>query len=108
MPYSLLSYALGLTTIKASHFFIASLLGILPCSLAYVYAGAAAQDVSELLDMVGLGPADEQADPSKRSKAYALVAVVVACVIAVWALSVWARRWLNRLAAVPAVQVEVV
>ena len=43
-PFNLLNYALGLTRIKLSHYFIASYLSMLPGAIAYTYLGYAGRE----------------------------------------------------------------
>jgi uncharacterized membrane protein YdjX (TVP38/TMEM64 family) len=49
LPFNLLNYAFGLTAVPLSRYVLASWLGMLPGTLMYVYLGATAQDLSELL-----------------------------------------------------------
>ncbi len=44
-PFSLLNYLLGLTSIRAGSYVLATLLGMIPGILLFVYIGAAARDV---------------------------------------------------------------
>jgi uncharacterized membrane protein YdjX (TVP38/TMEM64 family) len=41
LPYNLLNYALGLTSIRLSHFTLATLFGMIPIDIAYSYLGYA-------------------------------------------------------------------
>ena len=43
-PFNLLNYALGLTRIKLSHYFVASYLSMLPGAIAYTYLGYAGRE----------------------------------------------------------------
>ncbi len=43
-PFTLLNYLLGLTTVRASSYALANLLGMLPGTFLYVYIGATARE----------------------------------------------------------------
>jgi uncharacterized membrane protein YdjX (TVP38/TMEM64 family) len=45
-PFSIANYAFGVTSIKASHYFYATLLGTLPSNAVYVYLGAVTGQVT--------------------------------------------------------------
>lgn len=47
-PFSLLSYAFGLTRVKLKHYVLASWIGMLPGTLMYVYIGSLAGDLATL------------------------------------------------------------
>lgn len=53
LPFNLLNYALGLTRVRLRDYLLASLLGMLPGTLLYVYLGSLVTSASELL---GGGP----------------------------------------------------
>lgn len=57
MPYNLLNYALGLTSVRLTHFVVASL-GMVPGALLYVYSGWVAGDLAAAAgeEAVGRGP----------------------------------------------------
>ncbi len=46
-PFTMLNYLLGLTTVRASSYVLANLLGMLPGTFLYVYIGATARDALE-------------------------------------------------------------
>jgi uncharacterized membrane protein YdjX (TVP38/TMEM64 family) len=46
-PFVLLNYAYGLTSVRPVAYFFASWIGMLPATVAYVYAGSLAADVSQ-------------------------------------------------------------
>lgn len=48
-PFSLLNYALGLTSVRARDYVAASLLGMLPVTFLYVYLGSVVTSAGELL-----------------------------------------------------------
>ena len=48
-PFNLLNYGLGLTAVRLRDYFFASWIGMLPGTILYVYLGAAAGDLSQLL-----------------------------------------------------------
>jgi uncharacterized membrane protein YdjX (TVP38/TMEM64 family) len=82
VPFNLLNYALGLTTVRFSDYLIASL-GMLPGTFLYVYYGKIAGDVARLA-----GP-----DPVWGSPAYyALLGIGLAATIAVTAVVTRAAR----------------
>ena len=48
-PFSLLNYALGLTKVPLQTYVLVSWLGMIPCTLLYVYLGSIAQNLTALL-----------------------------------------------------------
>lgn len=51
LPFTALNYLFGLTRVKGLNFTLATWLGMLPTSIAYVYLGAATGDLSRALAM---------------------------------------------------------
>jgi uncharacterized membrane protein YdjX (TVP38/TMEM64 family) len=49
LPFDVLNYALGLTSVKLRDYVIASWLGMLPATILYVYAGSVVRDFATLL-----------------------------------------------------------
>jgi uncharacterized membrane protein YdjX (TVP38/TMEM64 family) len=49
LPFAVLNYALGLTSVNLSDYILASWLGMLPATILYVYIGSVVQDVASLL-----------------------------------------------------------
>ncbi len=47
-PFNLLNYALGLTKVSFKHYALASLIGMLPGGLMYVYFGSAARSIADV------------------------------------------------------------
>jgi uncharacterized membrane protein YdjX (TVP38/TMEM64 family) len=47
LPFTMLNYLLGLTTVRTSSYVLANLLGMLPGTILYVYIGATARDALE-------------------------------------------------------------
>jgi uncharacterized membrane protein YdjX (TVP38/TMEM64 family) len=47
-PFNMLNYALGLTKVSFKHYALATLIGILPGGLMYVYFGTAARSLAEV------------------------------------------------------------
>jgi uncharacterized membrane protein YdjX (TVP38/TMEM64 family) len=47
-PFNLLNYSLGLTPVRFSHYAIASLIGMIPAGLMYVYIGAVAGSLAAI------------------------------------------------------------
>jgi uncharacterized membrane protein YdjX (TVP38/TMEM64 family) len=85
-PFSLLNYALGLTSVSLRDFFFASWIGMLPGTLMYVYLGSVIADLGKL-------------DPNRRSKSpleWALYALgLVATVVVTTYVARLARRALG-------------
>ena len=48
-PYNLLNYTLGLTSVRLTHYVLASFLGMLPGTVLFVYLGSLVTSVGELL-----------------------------------------------------------
>lgn len=48
LPFALLNYALGLTSVKLRDYVLASWLGMLPATILYVYAGSVARDFASV------------------------------------------------------------
>lgn len=49
LPFFLLNYAFGITAVKARQYVLGSWLGMLPATLAYVYAGSVAANLGQAL-----------------------------------------------------------
>jgi uncharacterized membrane protein YdjX (TVP38/TMEM64 family) len=49
IPFNMLNYALGLTSIRLRDYALASWIGMLPATVLYVYLGSIMNDVSDLL-----------------------------------------------------------
>jgi len=50
LPFALLYYALGLTSVRLRDYVLASWAGMLPATVLYVYLGSAVRDLTSLLD----------------------------------------------------------
>jgi uncharacterized membrane protein YdjX (TVP38/TMEM64 family) len=50
IPFALLNYGLGLTSIRLRDYVLASWLGMLPATILYVYLGSAVHKIGDLLD----------------------------------------------------------
>ncbi len=48
LPFALLNYALGLTSVKLRDYVLASWLGMLPATILYVYAGSVVRDLASV------------------------------------------------------------
>lgn len=48
LPFALLNYAFGLTSVKLRDYVLASWLGMLPTTILYVYAGSAVRDLASV------------------------------------------------------------
>ncbi len=48
LPFALLNYALGLTSVRLRDYILASWLGMLPATILYVYAGSVVRDLGSL------------------------------------------------------------
>lgn len=49
LPFAVLNYALGLTSVRLRDYILASWLGMLPATILYVYAGSVVRDLATLL-----------------------------------------------------------
>jgi uncharacterized membrane protein YdjX (TVP38/TMEM64 family) len=47
-PFNFLNYALGLTRVSFGHYALASLIGMIPAGLMYVYFGSAARSLADV------------------------------------------------------------
>lgn len=86
-PFNLLNYAFGLTGVSFRHYFWASLVGMLPGTVMYVYAGALAGDLA------ALGTGRAQRTPGQWALTVAGFIATVAVTVHVTRI---ARRALNR------------
>lgn len=83
LPFTILNYSFGLTRVSGRRFTTATWLGMIPTSLAYVYLGAAAGDLTRAMAM------DEPLGPAT----YAMWAAATLSVVAiVWLITRRARR----------------
>ncbi len=87
IPYGLLNYAYGITTVRARDYLLASWIGMLPGSLLYVYAGTAAATLAEVIN--GKASMGERGD-------ILLWLGLVATVAVIGLLTYFARRELAR------------
>ena len=87
LPFFLLNYAFGVTSVKLREYVLGSWLGMIPATLAYVYAGSVAANLAQALSgQIKLGPS-----------AWALLGVGFAATIGVVVLVTRiARRQLDR------------
>ena len=49
LPFNILNYALGLTSIRLRDYMLASWIGMFPATVLYVYLGSIMNDISDLL-----------------------------------------------------------
>ena len=49
LPFNILNYALGLTSIRLRNYMLASWIGMFPATVLYVYMGSVINDISDLL-----------------------------------------------------------
>lgn len=49
LPFDVLNYALGLTSVRLRDYVVASWLGMLPATILYVYAGSVVGDLASLV-----------------------------------------------------------
>lgn len=75
-PFSFFNYAFGVTSIKASHYLYATLLGTLPSNAVYVYLGAVTGDVA--------GGADVGRDRTPMEWVLLIGGLVVAVALAIY------------------------
>ncbi len=88
LPFSILNYSFGLTRVDGRRFTLATWLGMFPTSIAYVYLGAAAGDLTRALAM------DEPPGPGT----YALWGLGFLAVVAiVWLITHRARQELREI-----------
>ncbi len=73
IPYNLLNYLYGATPVRASVYFIATAIGMLPAIGLYVYLGSIARDIGEIMS--------DEATPSELG--YWLLAFGTAAIVAV-------------------------
>jgi uncharacterized membrane protein YdjX (TVP38/TMEM64 family) len=86
LPFSVLNYSFGLTRVGARRFLFATWLGMFPTSIAYVYVGAAAGDLTRAMAM----------DEPPGLTTYALWGLGLAAVVAiVWLITRRARQELD-------------
>ena len=70
---------------------------MIPCTVAYVYAGAAVSDVEALLAQLGFGePSDLEPDAGGWSSTMVLASVVIFMLL-MWVMMVYAKRALERM-----------
>lgn len=75
LPFNLLNYAFGLTTVSLPHFLAASWIGMLPGTTVYVYLGSIAKSLTDLAEgRVMSGPAE---------RIFLVVGLVVTLIVAV-------------------------
>jgi uncharacterized membrane protein YdjX (TVP38/TMEM64 family) len=87
IPYGLLNYAYGITTVRVRDYLLASWIGMLPGSLLYVYAGTAAATLAAVIS----GRA-----PMGRDDDVLLWLGLVATIAVIGLLTYFARRELAR------------
>jgi uncharacterized membrane protein YdjX (TVP38/TMEM64 family) len=88
LPYNLLNYAFGLTTVPFRQYVLASWIGMLPATVMYVYVGSAASSLAALL-------AGERPPAAGQQVLFALG--LVATVAATIVVTRTARRALNEI-----------
>lgn len=71
---------------------------MIPCTVAYVYAGAAAADLPALLAIMGFGESSDGGDPSSRWSAFSLLFGLVLLLVLMWLAMAYTRRALARFA----------
>ena len=87
IPYGLLNYTYGITTVRVRDYLLASWIGMLPASLLYVYAGTAAATLAAVIS----GRA-----PMARDDDVLLWLGLVATIAVIGLLTYFARRELAR------------
>lgn len=92
IPFTLLNYALGLTSVRLKDYIIASWIGMLPATVVYVYFGALAGDIHHLLHGDFL---------SGNSHRWLIWTGFAAAVTFVWIITRMARRALHRNIRIP-------
>lgn len=87
IPFNLLNYAYGITSVRPGVHFVATTLGMLPAVALYVYLGMLARDLGQILS--------GEATPSALG--YWIVAIgIAAIVVLTWAIHRTASRALER------------
>lgn len=87
IPFNLLNYAYGATSVRASTHFFATAVGMLPAIALYVYLGTLAHDVGQILS--------GEAAPSELGY-WIIAAGIAAIVAATWVIHRTATRALQR------------
>ncbi|MDG2107756.1 MAG: TVP38/TMEM64 family protein [Woeseiaceae bacterium] len=87
IPFNLLNYAYGASSVKASVHFIATAVGMLPAITLYVYFGTLARDLGQILS--------NEATPSELGY-WIIVVGVIAIVFATWIIHKTATRALEK------------
>ncbi len=87
IPYGLLNYTFGITTVRVRDYLLASWIGMLPGTLLYVYAGTAAANLTEVIS--GHTPVGEPGD-------ILLWVGLVATITVIALVTYFARRELER------------
>jgi uncharacterized membrane protein YdjX (TVP38/TMEM64 family) len=87
IPFNLLNYAYGATSVRASTHFFATALGMLPAIALYVYLGTLAHDVGQILS--------GEAAPSELGY-WIIAAGIAAIVAATWVIHRTATRALDK------------
>eukprot|EP00877_Chromochloris_zofingiensis_P004762 jgi/Chrzof1/14287/Cz08g31390.t1 len=82
MPFSVINYALGTSSLPFSHYFWPSVFGIIPGILLYVYLGTLAVDITQVISDKGMSsaPATAKVVFIVLSAATALLAIVLSAV----------------------------
>ncbi len=95
LPFNLLNYAYGLTEVSWKKYALASWLGMLPATIAYVYAGATAGNIARVV----------ATDSPPETMTYVLWGLgLVATVGVVWLVTRRARAELDRIVETPSDQ----
>jgi len=87
LPFNLLNYAYGATSVKATIHLVATAVGMLPAIALYVYLGTLARDIGQILS--------GEAAPSDL-RYWVLAAGIAAIVAATWVIHRTATRALER------------
>ncbi len=87
IPYGLLNYAYGITTVRVRDYLLASWVGMLPGTLLYVYAGTAAANLTEVIS---------GRTPIGRQRNILLWLGLLATIAVIGLLTYFARRELAR------------
>jgi len=87
IPFNLLNYAYGATSVKATTHWLATAVGMLPAVALYVYLGTLARDLGQILS--------GEVAPSELGY-WILAAGIIAIVVATWVIHRTATRALER------------
>lgn len=90
LPFTVLNYALGVSSLPFSQYFWPSTIGILPTTVVFVYLGTLAKDLTALMQH------ETEASPPKTAQIIFFVVSAVLCCIVLVAVGYYAKRALQK------------